>query len=98
MLKEFKEFAMKGNMLDMAVGIVLGAAFGTIIKSLVADIIMPPIGFIAQSMHVMKLQCWQTSAMPFNASGPPVIILPFGKYFTFSIWLHSPQGTLSPFR
>ena len=44
MLKEFKEFAMKGNMLDMAVGIVLGAAFGTIVKSLVADIFMPIIG------------------------------------------------------
>ena len=44
MLNEFKEFAMKGNMLDMAVGIVLGAAFGTIVKSLVGDIFMPIIG------------------------------------------------------
>jgi len=44
MLKEFKEFAAKGNMLDMAVGIVIGAAFATIITSLVNDIIMPPIG------------------------------------------------------
>ncbi|MEZ4705225.1 MAG: large conductance mechanosensitive channel protein MscL [Bdellovibrionota bacterium] len=44
MLKEFKEFAVKGNMVDMAVGIVVGAAFGTIVKSLVSDIIMPPIG------------------------------------------------------
>ena len=44
MLKEFKEFAAKGNMLDMAVGIVIGAAFATIISSLVNDIIMPPIG------------------------------------------------------
>lgn len=44
MLKEFKEFAAKGNMLDMAVGIVIGAAFGTIITSLVNDVIMPPIG------------------------------------------------------
>ena len=46
MLKEFKEFAMKGNVLDMAVGIVIGAAFGLIIGSLVADIIMPPIGLL----------------------------------------------------
>ena len=46
MLKEFKEFAMKGNMLDMAVGIVIGAAFGLIITSLVADVIMPPIGLL----------------------------------------------------
>ena len=44
MLKEFKEFAVKGNMLDMAVGIIIGAAFGTIIQSLVNDVIMPPIG------------------------------------------------------
>ena len=44
MFKEFKEFAMKGNMIDMAVGIVIGAAFGSIITSLVADVIMPPIG------------------------------------------------------
>ena len=46
MLKEFKEFAMKGNMLDMAVGIVIGAAFGAIISSLVDDVIMPPIGLL----------------------------------------------------
>lgn len=44
MLKEFKEFAVKGNMLDMAVGIIIGAAFGTIIQSLVNDVLMPPIG------------------------------------------------------
>jgi large conductance mechanosensitive channel len=44
MLKEFKEFAIKGNALDMAVGIIIGAAFGAIVKSLVDDIIMPPIG------------------------------------------------------
>lgn len=43
MLKEFKEFAMKGNMIDMAIGIVIGAAFGTVIKSLVDDILMPVI-------------------------------------------------------
>ena len=46
MLKEFKEFAMKGNMLDMAIGIVIGAAFGAIIGSLVDDVIMPPIGLL----------------------------------------------------
>jgi large conductance mechanosensitive channel len=44
MLKEFKEFAMRGNVLDMAVGIIIGAAFGTIVNSLVTDVIMPPIG------------------------------------------------------
>ena len=46
MLQEFKSFAIKGNMVDMAVGIIIGAAFGTIVKSLVADVIMPPIGLL----------------------------------------------------
>ena len=46
MFKEFKEFAMKGNMLDMAVGIIIGAAFGPIVNSLVNDVIMPPIGLL----------------------------------------------------
>lgn len=46
MFKEFKEFAVKGNVLDMAVGIIIGAAFGTIINSFVNDIIMPPIGLL----------------------------------------------------
>jgi large conductance mechanosensitive channel len=43
-MKEFKDFAMRGNVVDMAVGIIIGAAFGTIVKSLVSDVIMPPIG------------------------------------------------------
>lgn len=46
MLKEFREFAMRGNVVDMAVGIIIGGAFGTIVKSLVADVIMPPIGLL----------------------------------------------------
>lgn len=46
MLKEFKEFALKGNVLDMAIGIIIGGAFGPIIRSLVDDIIMPPIGLL----------------------------------------------------
>ena len=46
MIKEFKEFAMRGNVLDMAVGIIIGAAFGTIVTSLVNDVIMPPIGLL----------------------------------------------------
>ena len=46
MLKEFKDFAMRGNVVDMAVGIIIGAAFGGIVKSLVADVIMPPIGLL----------------------------------------------------
>lgn len=46
MLKEFKEFAMKGNVVDMAVGIIIGGAFGKIVSSLVSDVIMPPIGVL----------------------------------------------------
>ena len=46
MLKEFKEFAVKGNVLDMAVGIIIGAAFGTVVQSLVNDVLMPPIGIM----------------------------------------------------
>lgn len=46
MLKEFKEFAVKGNVIDMAVGVVIGGAFGKIVNSLVADVIMPPIGLL----------------------------------------------------
>ena len=55
MLKEFKEFAMRGNVIDMAVGIIIGAAFGTIIKSLVADIIMPPIGLLLGNVDFSNL-------------------------------------------
>ena len=55
MLKEFKEFAMKGNMVDMAVGIILGAAFGKIISSLVSDVIMPPIGLALGGVNFSSL-------------------------------------------
>jgi large conductance mechanosensitive channel len=55
MLKEFKEFAMRGNVLDMAIGIVIGAAFGKIIASLVDDIIMPPIGLALGNVDFANL-------------------------------------------
>ena len=61
MLKEFKEFAMRGNVLDMAVGIIIGAAFGRIITSLVNDIIMPPIGLLLGKVDF--------SGLFFNISG-----------------------------
>jgi large conductance mechanosensitive channel len=48
MLREFKEFAMRGNVLDLAVGVIIGAAFGAIVNSLVTDIIMPPIGLLPE--------------------------------------------------
>jgi len=55
MWKEFKEFAVKGNVMDMAVGIIIGAAFGTIVKSLVADVIMPPIGLLLGGVDFANL-------------------------------------------
>jgi large conductance mechanosensitive channel len=55
MLKEFKDFAMRGNVVDMAVGIIVGAAFGTIVKSLVDDIIMPPIGLLLGNVDFSNL-------------------------------------------
>jgi large conductance mechanosensitive channel len=55
MFKEFKEFALKGNVVDMAVGIIVGAAFGTVVSSLVADIIMPPIGLILGKVDFSSL-------------------------------------------
>ena len=55
MMKEFKEFAVKGNVVDMAVGIIIGAAFGTIVKSLVADVIMPPIGLALGNVDFANL-------------------------------------------
>lgn len=55
MLKEFREFALRGNVVDMAVGIVIGAAFGTIVSSLVKDVIMPPIGLLLGNVDFSNL-------------------------------------------
>jgi len=56
MIKEFKQFAVKGNMIDMAVGIIIGAAFGKIVSSLVADVIMPPIGVLIGGVNFTALK------------------------------------------
>jgi len=56
MLKEFKEFAVRGNMIDLTVGIIIGAAFGKIIASLVSDIINPPIGLLLGGMNFTDIQ------------------------------------------
>ena len=55
MFKEFKDFAVKGNVLDMAVGIIIGAAFGTVVKSLVSDVVMPPIGMMLGGVDFTNL-------------------------------------------
>ena len=56
LLKEFKEFAVKGNMVDLAVGIIIGAAFGKIIASLVSDVLMPPIGLLLGGLNFADMQ------------------------------------------
>ena len=56
MLKEFKEFAMRGNVVDMAVGIIIGGAFGKIVSSIVADVIMPPIGLLMGGVSFADLK------------------------------------------
>ena len=55
MFKEFKEFAVKGNVVDMAVGIIIGAAFGTLVKSFVTDVLMPPIGMLLGNVDFANL-------------------------------------------
>lgn len=55
MFKEFKDFAMRGNVMDMAVGIIIGASFGAIVKSLVADVLMPPIGMLLGNVDFTNL-------------------------------------------
>lgn len=78
MLKEFKEFAMKGNVLDMAIGIIIGAAFGKIISSMVSDILMPPIGMLMGKVDFSSLFITLTG-QPFpslaaaKAAGAPTI-------------------------
>jgi len=62
-IKEFKEFSTKGNVMQLAVGIIIGSAFGKIVSSLVADIIMPPIGFIVGGVKFTDLKLWLKDAV-----------------------------------
>lgn len=64
MLKEFKAFVMRGNVVDMAVGIIIGAAFGKIVSSLVSDVIMPPIGYIMGGVDFSNLAIVIKAATP----------------------------------
>jgi large conductance mechanosensitive channel len=79
MLKEFKEFAMRGNVVDMAVGIIIGAAFGKIITSLVNDVIMPPIGLLMGNVDFSNLFVNLGMTQPYTsvaeaeAAGAPII-------------------------
>jgi large conductance mechanosensitive channel len=69
MIKDFREFAMKGNVIDMAVGIIIGAAFGKIIASLVNDIIMPPIGLLVGGMDFKQIAYTMKEAVVDPATG-----------------------------
>ena len=75
MMQEFKEFAMKGNVLDMAVGVVIGAAFGKIVSSLVGDVVMPILGTVVGGVDFSSLSV----AIGANAAGEPLLL----KYGAF---------------
>ena len=85
MLKEFKEFAMRGNVVDMAVGIIIGGAFGKIVSSLVEDVIMPPIGFLVGGVNFKDLAV--TLQSPLDAA--KAVTVNYGKFiqtvFDFAI-------------
>jgi len=76
MIKEFKEFAVKGNVVDMAVGIIIGAAFGKIITSLVADVIMPPIGVALGGVDFSNLSIIVQEAI----DKKPAVVISYGKF------------------
>ena len=78
MFKEFKEFAIKGNMVDMAVGIIIGAAFGGVVKSLVENIIMPPIGLLAGGLDFKD-------KMLVLKTGTPPVAIGYGTFITVLI-------------
>ena len=88
MFKEFKEFAMRGNVVDMAVGIIIGAAFGLIVKSLVADVLMPPIGILLGGVDFSNLFIVikeGTTPGPFDtltaAKDSGAVIISYGVFF-----------------
>jgi large conductance mechanosensitive channel len=76
MLQEFKQFAMRGNVLDMAIGIIIGAAFGKIISSAVADVIMPPIGLLVGGVDFSELALTLKAA----EGESPAVLLKFGMF------------------
>lgn len=76
MIKEFKEFAAKGNVMDMAVGIVIGAAFGKIVSSFVADVIMPPIGVLVGGVDFSDLAITLKEA----TATYPAVVMAYGKF------------------
>ncbi len=80
LVKEFKKFAIRGNMIDMAVGIIVGAAFGKIVSSLVADVIMPPIGVLIGGVDFSELVITLKAA----SEGVDAVTLSYGKFLQTS--------------
>ena len=76
MMQEFKDFALKGNVVDMAVGIIIGAAFGKIVSSFVADVIMPPIGVLAGGVDFSNLAVTIQEA----AGDVPAVMVNYGNF------------------
>ncbi len=76
MLKEFKEFAMRGNVVDMAVGIIIGAAFGKIVSSIVSDVIMPPIGVLLGGVDFSNLAITIKEATATSAA----VVISYGRF------------------
>ena len=76
MLRDFKEFALRGNVVDLAVGVVIGAAFGKIVSSLVADVLTPPIGLLIGGVDFSSLAITLREAMP----PKPAVVLAYGKF------------------
>lgn len=81
MMKEFKEFAVKGNVIDMAVGIIIGAAFGKIVSSFVADVIMPPIGVLVGGIDFSKLAFTIQEA----TGDIPAVVISYGKFIQTAV-------------
>jgi large conductance mechanosensitive channel len=82
-VKEFKEFAMKGNVMDMAIGIIIGAAFGKIVASLVADVIMPPIGLLVGGITFTNIVITMRDAVLDPATGTVVkeaVVMKLGNF------------------
>jgi len=80
-IQEFKEFAVKGNVVDMAVGIIIGGAFGKIVSSLVADVIMPPIGVLLSGVDFSNLSITLKQAV----EGKAAVTLNYGMFINQSI-------------
>lgn len=82
LLKEFKEFAMRGNVIDMAVGVIIGGAFGKIVSSLVADVIMPLIGILVGGINFTDLKWTIKHAVIENGTEiAPAVMLNYGTFF-----------------